>query len=66
MSGDKTVNRAQGRIRSKWQLDFSTKSGHGAMELVAPPGYNAGKLEMRKYLAVSRQKYFRSEFPVAQ
>ena len=42
--GDKgAVRQSGGRIRSRWQLDFSTKSGHGAMELVAPPGYSAGQ-----------------------
>merc|ERR1712029_423600 len=31
-----------GRLRTRWQLDFSSKSSH-CMELVSPPGYTAGQ-----------------------
>ena len=48
MSGDKTGSKVMGgRVRSRWQLDFSSKSGHGpGVELVSPPGYTAGQGSM--------------------
>ena len=45
MSVEKLGGKAVGgRVKSRWQLDFSSKSGHSHnMELVSPPGYSAGQ-----------------------
>lgn len=44
MSVEKNSNKGAGggRVRSRWQLDFSSRSSHG-MELLSPPGYTAGE-----------------------
>ena len=47
-----------GRIRSRWQLDFSSRSGHG-VDLVSPPGYTAGEQLVWRVL-----KYFWSRFEI--
>ena len=45
MSVEKSSSKGAGggRVRSRWQLDFSSRSSHG-MELVSPPGYSAGQI----------------------
>merc|ERR1719147_634996 len=39
MSVDKS-GRSGARVKSRWQLDFSSRPGHGA-DLLSPPGYSA-------------------------
>ena len=39
MSVDKS-GRSVARVKSRWQLDFSSRPGHGA-DLLSPPGYSA-------------------------
>ena len=45
MSVEKSSNKGAGggRVRSRWQLDFSSRSSHG-IDLVSPPGYSAGQI----------------------
>ena len=43
MSVDKSKGAGGGRVRSRWQLDFSSRSSHG-VDLVSPPGYTAGQM----------------------
>ena len=56
MSVDKTGSKVMsGRVRSRWQIDFSSKSGHGpGVELVSPPGYTAGQGSM-SHSEISRE-----------
>jgi len=55
MSVDKS-SRTGGRIKSRWQLDFGGRPGHG-LELVSPPGYSASAS------AVSREEISREADP---
>ena len=47
MSVEKSSNKGAGggRVRSRWQLDFSSRSSHG-IDLVSPPGYSAGQINI--------------------
>ena len=54
MSVEKSSNKGAGggRVRSRWQLDFSSRSSHG-MELVSPPGYSAGQITKLTFVYLS-------------
>ena len=62
MSVEKNSNKGAGggRVRSRWQLDFSSRSSHG-MELLSPPGYTAGE-NRRKFN--QKQSFWREYFQV--